>query len=254
MNWTETKIDISKVNVNENYQRPLNYNWIRRIIREYDDKRVNQIILSEHGDGSLWVIDGNHTINATKIAKGEHSYLSAKIFKGLTEAEEADMYYHYNHDKKMMSYGDKLKARYTSGEKTAVEYIDALTESGVNWKFVGHGGKSNTIFSSHDPGETILRRYGRQVLIDTLRICNDCCAVTNMNGKYVSGIARLISKFKVDYGRLADRILATPQYEIERLGGQYMTGNGNNEIKYGRAFAEIYNKNLRRGRIDIAEI
>ena len=133
MNIKEYKVDIDNISVNPKYQRPLNETWVRKLVKNYDDAKVNQLILSATPEGKYYVVDGQHTVEATRRVKGEHVLLPAKVFFGLTEKEEADLFYTYNTDRKALSSNDKIRARLVRGEADVVDYFDALDYTGINY-------------------------------------------------------------------------------------------------------------------------
>ena len=264
MTTMECKVDISNISdISPAYQRNIKEPWLKHIVKNYDESKVNQVILSSTEDGKYHVIDGQHTIEATRIVKGEHAVLSAKVFCGLTEKQEADLFYSYNTEKKALAFGDKLRAKYESGDADTVEYIDALNESGMPWGYIKTASRGHhRVFTAHDSGTKVLKTYGKQIFMAAARVVKDTQRVSLYDGRFLNGVAKLMSCVDVDEARLINRINETPRVDILRDASTYSPshsigsgGHGSGSVPFAIVFAEIYNHGLRnRNKIDISLI
>lgn len=252
-------IDISNIFVDSRYQRPVNETWVRKIAKNFDDDKANMLVLSERENGTMWVIDGNHTIQAARIVHGEHALLPARIFKGLSLEDEADMFYSLNSNKKALSYGDKLKGLYAAGDTDAIEYVKTLNDSGIRWTFNNQG----DAFHAHQIGFRWFQRVGRHNTLRAFVVMQNANDVAQYNGKFFAGIAYLLDQCEIDDLRLAKCILSTRKEDIERVASVYKEGspiaNGNAYTgiarAYALAFASFYNKKLTaKNRIDLTRL
>lgn len=256
MYWKEYNVDISKTRRTSKYQRPINPQNLRRIIRDYDDSKVNQLILSYRTNGTYEVIDGAHTIEATKVVRGERWKLSARVYYDCTDQEEAALFTSFNSDNKPLTYGDKLRGRYYSNEPKAVKYIDFLLKSGIKWSYTDR--QHGDAFVAHAAGETALRRFGDIDFERALYVFSQTVKVHRNDGRYLGGFGRIIHGTpNVDLQRLIDVVNVTPKDDIDRIAKSYSnslyTGD-TADRKFAKAIAELYNKGLRKNRIDISKL
>lgn len=76
------------------YQRTLNTRKIEKMVDEFDPAELTAIVVSERKDGSFWVIDGQHRLEALRIL-GKRVIL-ADVRHGLDLPGEARLFYRLN--------------------------------------------------------------------------------------------------------------------------------------------------------------
>lgn len=76
------------------YQRSLNSRKIEKMVEEFDPAEVTPIVVSERKDGSLWVIDGQHRLEALKLLG--KNVIHADVRHGLDVPSEARLFYRLN--------------------------------------------------------------------------------------------------------------------------------------------------------------
>ena len=249
MRQEECRVKVSDVRVDYDYQRSLDESWVRRITREYDPARVNQIVLSKRDNGMYYVLDGNHTIEATRRAVGDDAELSAKVFYDLTPEEEAGMFYDYNKNRKTLTYGDKLKALVATGDEWANRYVSILDEMGVHWRYRGKSG-GECVFTAHSGALDAFKKYGEDIFRKALRVFVATKDVSVYDGAFLLGYVVFIARAnkEVDLSRIEAIVNRTPKDAIVRTakvysnaitGGTYTIG-----IAYARTFLDMYNKRL----------
>ena len=96
-------VSLDDLNVDHSYQRPLSDGLVEKILADWDPiaadaltvsrrKRPSKTAVQEaglRGDGSLWLVNGQHEAMAAKLA-GESEML-AFVHEGMTVQEEADL-------------------------------------------------------------------------------------------------------------------------------------------------------------------
>ena len=76
----------------ETYQRELNPERVRKIVKEFDERVANEPKVSCR-NGKYYVFDGQHTIAARKILNRGHDLpITCKVYYGMTESEEATLF------------------------------------------------------------------------------------------------------------------------------------------------------------------
>jgi len=82
-------VETSKIVTGE-YQRELQHNRVARIVARFKPEKLGVILLSDRGDGTYAVLDGQHRVAAVRQMNIERIY--AAILEGLTVEEEADIF------------------------------------------------------------------------------------------------------------------------------------------------------------------
>ncbi len=101
---------------------------VERMAAAFDPDALGILVLSQRNDGTLVCLDGAHRC-ATARRVGWNTYLDARIFRGLSLAEEASLFLLYN-DKKDPSAISKFKARVITGDDVAVEINAVIKKHG----------------------------------------------------------------------------------------------------------------------------
>lgn len=270
MKTEEYKVDISKIRIDDSYQRTLRKSWVDTLVKNYDESKVNQIVLSAHSDGTYFCIDGQHTVEATRIVKGEHAELSAKVFFNLSAEDEAQLFYSYNTDRKALTSSDRIRARYAMGEKLVVNYFNTLDEIGAKWSFTTKKtdvGKRT--FINHS---LIIKAFETVGAENAKRAFKIAMESDHYYAQVVSGLMFLLYKIpEIKTKRLIEKLSAVPDSVIVRTAYSVSDsiGYSNSSVKsgavhsggvpsttriYAKTIAVIYNKGLSTNKVDINAI
>jgi hypothetical protein len=122
-------IDLRQAVADPAYQRRVDVNHINRILRKWDWKAVRTPTINVRTGTRkmVYIVDGQHTIRAL-IAKGETHYL-CEVYYGLTEKQEAELFYLRNKGPKGITGAAKFKAAVAAGmivETTILEVVESL--------------------------------------------------------------------------------------------------------------------------------
>lgn len=131
------------------YQRPVNPKEVDRLIREWDDRLFDPIIVSFR-DGKFNVVDGQHRIAALrKMNDGNGVMVKCKVYSGLTYEQEAELYYKLDKAKKRLSLSQSTNALAESGADAEVTEVKRLVEiCGFAWALGKSHGKTGEIVST----------------------------------------------------------------------------------------------------------
>lgn len=122
------KILASRLSVDHSYQREVNAGWARRIARSLDLDALGVIWVSRRTDGSLWVVDGQHRIEALREHGFEDEWtLDCRVHEGLSIEDEARLYRLLNRQKKSTPWDD-FKAGLAHHDQRCMD-IDAIADS-----------------------------------------------------------------------------------------------------------------------------
>ncbi|MET9554521.1 DUF6551 family protein [Streptomyces sp. NPDC006645] len=143
--------------------RPVDRSWVARRLREgFDEKRLGVPTVSARPDGTFVWLDGQNRGALCMAANRGDLKISMKVFRGLTLAEEAELFLGLN-DNRRVAPIYKFLAEVTAGRPEALRITRIATENG--WTVSDAGGPSNiaavaalsTIYRSTTPPGTTLR-------------------------------------------------------------------------------------------------
>lgn len=239
------------------YERPLDEKRVRKIVREYDPKQVSQIILS-YRDGVYYIIDGQHTVEATRRIFGEEYKLNSKVFYELTPQEEADQFHKHNTNKKPLSRGDDLNAKVISGDVFSNHYVNLMKKHNFPYVYANAQNGIRT-FSAHDTGQRALRMFGEKAFEDALDVMNATKEVTHYQGRCLEGLALLFSKctIQIDLKALEKAINETGEPMLRaKIENEKKLQSGKSAVRTSTAivFGQLYNKGRRSKKIDLSNI
>lgn len=131
------------------YQRPVDQKEVDRLIREWDERLLEPVIVSFR-DGKFYVVDGQHRISAMrKMNGGNGIMINCKVYSGLTYEQEAAFCYKLDKAKKRLSLSQATNALAESGEDAEITEIRQLTENcGFVWALGKSRGKIGEIVST----------------------------------------------------------------------------------------------------------
>lgn len=110
-------VQLSTTFVDAAYQRPLS-NLVHKVAREFDPALVGALVLSERSDGRCAVVDGQTRVQGA-LKRGTPDALPAIVFKGLTRAQEADLFHRLQRERRNMASYDGFRAALVAGDKDA---------------------------------------------------------------------------------------------------------------------------------------
>lgn len=116
--------------VDDKYQRPVDKAFVRRITLAFDERLVGAIDVSSRGRGKYAIIDGQQRKTAA-LSAGKTTIFCA-IYTGMTLAEEAQMFFHKNRDRKAMHPFYHYRARLVAGDSVISEVDRIIAKTG--WK------------------------------------------------------------------------------------------------------------------------
>ena len=130
------------------YQRPVDEKEVARLIREWDDRLLDPIIVSFR-DGKFNVVDGQHRIAAMRrMNGGKEVMVDCKVYNGLTYEQEADLCYKLDKAKKRLTLAQATNALAESGTDEDIRTVKSLIEAnGFIWALSRRSGAANEIGS-----------------------------------------------------------------------------------------------------------
>lgn len=240
---TERMIHTSKLTSGLPYQRPVNPKEVDRLIREWDDRLLDPIVVSFR-DGKFNVVDGQHRIVALRKMNGRDVMVACKVYSGLTYEQEADLCYKLDKAKKRLSLSQSTNALVESGtDAEAVEIRRLLEGCGYAWALGKKAGKQNEIVATRAVFNAY-RFLGRSAftrLFSIMRATWDG-DTRSLTAVMISGMALFLKTYETELDNRAfiKRLsLVDPDEIIRRGKGDFSTGN--TALRYARVILEKYN-------------
>lgn len=226
------------------YQRPVNPKEVERLIREWDERLLDPIVVSFR-DGKFNVVDGQHRIAALRKMNGGNGVMvNCKVYSGLTYEQEADLCYKLDKSKKRLSLSQSTNALVESGtDAEAVEIRRLLEGCGYAWALGKKAGKQNEIVATRAVFNAY-RFLGRSAftrLFSIMRAAWDGDP-RSLTAVMISGMALFLKTYETE---LDDRAfikrlsLVEPDEIIRRGKGDFSTSN--TALRYARVILEKYN-------------
>lgn len=201
---TIRQLPVSALIVDPNVQRPLDRARSARIAEDLDLSAIGVISVSHRGNGSYHIIDGQHRVEALRLAGGENETVSCRIFEGLTLADEARLFRLLNSTVRDQAL-NKFKVRVVEGDPIATAINAMLAKHG--WKIQPQLGDGN--FGAVVAAERIYSRdpqaFERTLVTITRAWGHDGAGV---DGRIFEGIGLVFARYgsAVDDSNLADRL------------------------------------------------
>lgn len=198
------QLTVAELIVDPNVQRSLDRARAARIADELDMNAIGVITVSRRPNGTYHVVDGQHRVEAIRLAGGDGERVQCRIFEGLTVMEEAHLFRLLNNTTRLMAI-DKFKVRVVEGEPVAVFISDALARHG--WKVeLQSAGQS---FSAVAAAERIYNR-DKDAVERTISTITRAWGHTNagVDGRIFEGLGLVFARYgsAVDDSDLVERL------------------------------------------------
>lgn len=249
----EKMIALKDMKIDTSYQRTPDEKRVRKIASGWDDMKANLIHVSHRPDG-FYVMDGNHTRLAYQSIGGKE--LLCRVYEGLTQEDEARIFSELNIAQKKPKFAELLKARASAGCELEKTYLELLDKANIRYVLTesAHG----CSLKCHSAMLSVYKKTTYETMLKALTTAKQAA-----DGReefyqvgFFPGLCALIVKYpELNDGRLIERVKKTTSSQIREIADKHRRGmsDGSNgaTINYRKAYTEIYNKGLRRGKLDI---
>lgn len=192
---THKKVPLGKMHVlSRHAQRSkINESRVNYLLSNFDLDRIGLPVLNEREDGSYYILDGQHRIEALKRWLGEgweKQKVECEVFIGLTEAEESAMFLALN-DTLRVGVLDKFQASVNAGFVDQV-HVQKIVE-----------GAGLCISTDKVPGAisavgTLQKVYTRSdgdTLARALRLVRDSFGDPGLRAQVIDGVGHLCQRY-----------------------------------------------------------
>ena len=245
------QIPIKNLVSNQDYQRHLSKEHIRRAAEHFNLCQINPVKVSRR-DGINYVFNGQHTIEIVALVSGSRDTpVWCMVYDELEYEQEADIFANQQKFvKKLLPYEIFLANIEAGNDEQLI--ITALVES-FDLRICGHS----------RPGciccvatlEELYRKYGYEILERSLRLCIAAWEgeADSLTSNILRGIARLVAAYgdSLKDDMFAEKVGRFSPREISRTARERKAGS----IGYSEAMLTLYNKkSSSRGTLKWAEL
>ena len=201
-NKLSSQVKPNDLMVDLSYQREINKNKVVNIVKSYNPNAIGVVTLSIRENGDLYIIDGQHRVEALKQLGYGNSDINAIVFFDLTIQEEARLFVIMNESRTKPKKSDLYKASITSGDNNLIDLNNMLNR--------------NNIVVDDRPGDGVMRAIGTlekvtakigivnaEKVVKVLMSANGNNS-TSFQAQYITAVSTIIVKYKnVDMDRLS---------------------------------------------------
>lgn len=195
-------VPIELMRVSPLAQRELNPARVNKILMEFDLEQLGTPTVNERS-GFLYVIDGQHRVEALRAMGWGDQQIQCWTYTGLTEVDEADMFLKLN-DVLAVNAFQKFKVGIQAGRETQCEISRIVTGAGLKvaqTKTAGSISATGTLIR-------VYRQTGGNNLAHTLCVVRDTYGDIGLTSAVIDGIALLLHRYgdQIDDAQLITRL------------------------------------------------
>ncbi|MQY28464.1 DUF6551 family protein [Nocardia aurantia] len=94
--------------------------WTAKIAENWDREMLLPALVSKRADGTLVILDGQHSNEACRRVEGDNFRRDAMVYEGLTIQQEAKLFLAANKHRRPVKPFDNFRVSLTAGDRTAV--------------------------------------------------------------------------------------------------------------------------------------
>ena len=240
----ERSIHTDRLTSGLSYQRPVNPKEVDRLIREWDERLIDPVVVSFR-DGKFYVVDGQHRIAAMRRMNGGNGVMvNCKVYNGLTYEQEADLCYKLDKAKKRLSLSQSTNVLAESGMDAEITEIRRLTENcGFIWALGKSHGKTSEIVSTRALVNAY-RLLGGASFTRMLHLLWDAWEGNprSLTAALLAGMALFVKTYETEINdkTFVKRLSECDPDEINRRGRADFSTN-NTALRFARVILEKYN-------------
>lgn len=242
------KIKAGLISSDMRYQRRVS-GRVKHIASNYDTNKLNAIIVSQRNDGTFWVIDGQHRLQATILRLGKEEKLLAIVYHGMTPEDEAEMFASQHDNVKAPTKAEFFKAKAFAGDKDVIRLREATEAEGIECDFTD-GHKSDGKLKAYGAAYQVFMTYGEMPYRRVISTLVDAWggSYESLGANFIKGMALFLSTYpEVSTSKLSSALKKVSPQEITRESKVSSSGGVK---RFARQFLRVYNKGRRNGALE----
>ena len=246
MKYTEMTYELMDINSRDliiplSYQRQLRPRRVSRIVSKFSEHVANEPKVSCRA-GRYYVFDGQHTIAARKkMNKGRDLLIRCKVYRGLSESDEALLFAQQTGESAKLSPSAQLRAKVFAGDPEAIAFQRATEAAGLYLGFDQSRGKKRIVCISTALYE--FQRVGAEIYMEALRVILEAWngEPDSLRAETMQGVIGFVEYYHGEYDRvrLINKLHSIEPLIIYRSGRSDITMTGTK--KYINQVYRLYN-------------
>lgn len=236
------------LNIDHRYQRPVGRRYVSRIAREFDARLFGIVTVSQRADGSYWILDGQHRVEALKKMGKGATMIPCEVLSGLTYQQEAHIFDKRNTNVKGMTAQDKFRGGLEANDDLYVRIAVTVSDAGFSVNV-----ENSELTEGRIPGVgsllSIEKEYRDGMLAETLGLIRATWGTEiGPRGTMISGVAMFISFYRDvwDRRRFITQLQKHTMEHIQRDARQIKDATGASpQQTVCAALVRRYNERLR---------
>ncbi len=233
------------------YSRPINSAFVRFLVKCWNKDAAGVAYLSRHEDGTFAILDAHHRVRACLEVEGENATLSAKVWTGLSQTEEAKLWDNFNRFRNQPRSVYVFKNRVTAKDDTALRIAEAVERSGLQLDLQGRQQGPRSVVAVVAL-EHAFKRVGEHGLVVVLRILADAFDdERGLQAPPIEGLSIFWVKYEgaIDRARLVDTLQRIGATRMLAFANEYRALNLGMPLAgaWARVLLLQYNRRLRSG-------
>lgn len=243
------EVNSKQILIDEEYQRPVDYLRVRKMIANYNPNLVNPIKVS-YRDKKYYCFDGQHTLSMLKGMNDNKDLLvPCKVYFGMHETDEARLFSEQNGLSRAIQSNQKLRSLYVAGDIDVIEFKKCVEDCGIKCDFSGVTGNKKII--CYSTAFKIYMKYGGKHLTKILQVIKKAWNADkdSLMKEIVAGLDIFIRTYEDEYdeSHLVKRLSRVSPLVIRR-DGMASTSGGNK--RFAVQIYDIYCKGTSINRLD----
>lgn len=199
LQWVKADV----LNVNPVAQREFIPSWGQWLLDNFDIDKMQMPHVNRRKDGSLFIMEGQHTVWAYRQWVGEGQQIQVWLYEGLSEPEEAEQFISLNHKKGIQAL-PQFRASVTAGRKTECDIDRIVRANGCSVS----KSKGDDCISAVTTLVTIYERFGGPVLGRTIRVIRASFVDGGYERPVLLGIAQVLARYagEIDEDHLVKKL------------------------------------------------
>lgn len=232
------------------YQREINPARIKQITKNWDDDLVNAPKVSLRENGVYYVFNGQHTLVAWRKRYGNKP-IQCKVYRGLTQKEEKDLFVKQEGFSKPVSKVEKLRAEYNGGTEDVRDMVRCAEIAGCKIDFDAPPTSARNRINAIVTAYSVYKNVGHDSFINILDVLRRAFYGEQLafQDGFLKGMGYLFKHHsdQIQISKMAQALSKQPIGWYVQKANSYIGMSA--QVKYALAFAEQYNKGKKQGRI-----
>ncbi len=226
------------------YQRPVQENMLKKLMREWDPGLLDPLVVS-YREGNFYLVDGQHRVIVLRRRNGRDVVVPCKLYRGLTYQKEAELCYKLDKSKENLSMAQSINALLESGtDPELMEIRRLLNACGFSWTL------DQRIPGDYEIATTsaVIRAYrllGGSSFERMFRLMADAWhgAPSTLRAGFISGMALFLKTYEAeikDYTAIKRLSTIDPEEVLRRGKTDFSTNRA--ALRYARIIWKQYNR------------